>query len=282
MRALLLTLLLALSLPTLATPRVATVDWTIGETLLALGTPPVAMADLTSYRNWVGEPFPPATTVDIGLRGQPNRELLSELAPDMILISPMAAPLEPVLKRIAPVHTVALYTPEKDYWVQLSEQTLGVGQLIGKPQEARQLLDNLSRDLASKGKALHAVTTPLLMLQFIDERHVRIYGKHSMFQSVIERMGLRNAWQQETNYWGFSTAAIEQFATLENVQVVIVEPIPLGVRERLQRSALWQNLAVLKQHPPLYLPVIWSFGGVPSAQRFADNLTTALLSKGAS
>jgi iron complex transport system substrate-binding protein len=30
--------------------------------------------------------------IDIGLRAQPNRELLAELKPDLILISPLAAP----------------------------------------------------------------------------------------------------------------------------------------------------------------------------------------------
>ncbi len=35
-------------------PRIATVDWTIAETLLALGVTPLAMGDVESYRGWVG------------------------------------------------------------------------------------------------------------------------------------------------------------------------------------------------------------------------------------
>ena len=84
-------------------PRIATVDWTIAETLLALGVTPLAMGDVNSYRAWVGEPRLPAEVIDIGLRAQPNRELLAELKPDLILISPLAAPLAPTLSRIAPV-----------------------------------------------------------------------------------------------------------------------------------------------------------------------------------
>ena len=40
-------------------PRIATVDWTIAETLLALGVTPLAMGDVNSYRAWVGEPGSP-------------------------------------------------------------------------------------------------------------------------------------------------------------------------------------------------------------------------------
>ena len=58
-------------------PRIATVDWTIAETLLALGVTPLAVGDVGSYRAWVGEPLLPAAVVDIGQRAQPNRELLA-------------------------------------------------------------------------------------------------------------------------------------------------------------------------------------------------------------
>lgn len=58
------------------------------------------------------------------LRAQPNRELLAELKPDRILISPLAAPLAPTLSRIAPVSTIALYDGQTDLWQRLHEVTL--------------------------------------------------------------------------------------------------------------------------------------------------------------
>ncbi|MGL6163679.1 MAG: iron-siderophore ABC transporter substrate-binding protein, partial [Aeromonas veronii] len=53
---------------TSALPRIATVDWTIAETLLALGVTPLAVGDAGPYQAWVGEPRLPAGVVDIGLR----------------------------------------------------------------------------------------------------------------------------------------------------------------------------------------------------------------------
>ncbi len=258
-------------------PRIATVDWTIAETLLALGVTPLAVGDVGPYQAWVGEPRLPAGVVDIGLRTQPNRELLAELKPDRILISPLAAPLAPTLSRIAPVSTIALYDGQTDLWQRLHEVTLTLARMVGKTAEGERLLAGLDRDLASMQAGLPADLPPLLVVQFIDERHVRVFGRHSLFDAVMTRLGLRNGWQNQTNNWGFSVVSIEQFMTLPTARLVVVDPIPVGVSERLQEPGLWQHLPLVRQAPVLHLPAVWSFGGVLAARRFAGLLSDALL-----
>lgn len=258
-------------------PRIATVDWTIAETLLALGVTPLAVGDVGPYQAWVGEPRLPAGVVDIGLRTQPNRELLAELKPDRILISPLAASLAPTLSRIAPVSTIAFYDGQTDLWQRLHEVTLTLARMVGKTAEGERLLAGLDRDLASMQAGLPADLPPLLVVQFIDERHVRVFGRHSLFDAVMTRLGLRNGWQNQTNNWGFSVVSIEQFMTLPTARLVVVDPIPVGVSERLQEPGLWQHLPLVRQAPVLHLPAVWSFGGVLAARRFAGLLSDALL-----
>ncbi|MCF5839958.1 ABC transporter substrate-binding protein [Aeromonas veronii] len=262
---------------TSALPRIATVDWTIAETLLALGVTPLAVGDVGPYQAWVGEPRLPAEVVDIGLRTQPNRELLAELKPDRILISPLAAPLAPTLSRIAPVSTIALYDGQTDLWQRLHEVTLTLARMVGKTADGERLLAGLDRDLASMQARLPADLPPLLVVQFIDERHVRVFGRHSLFDAVMTRLGLRNGWQEQTNDWGFSVVSIELFMTLPTARLVVVDPIPVGVSERLQEPGLWQHLPLVRQAPVLHLPTVWSFGGVLAARRFAGLLSDALL-----
>ena len=258
-------------------PRIATIDWTIAETLLALGVTPLAVGDAGPYQAWVSEPRLPAGVVDIGLRTQPNRELLAELKPDRILISPLAAPLVPTLSRIAPVSTIVLYDGQTDLWQRLHEVTLTLARMVGKTAEGERLLAGLDRDLASMQARLPADLPPLLVVQFIDERHVRVFGRHSLFDAVMTRLGLRNGWQEQTNDWGFSVVSIEQFMTLPTARLVVVDPIPVGVSERLQEPGLWQHLPLVRQAPVLHLPAVWSFGGVLAARRFAGLLSDALL-----
>lgn len=263
-------------------PRIATVDWTIAETLLALGVTPLAVGDVGSYRAWVGEPLLPAAVVDIGQRAQPNRELLAELKPDRILISPLAAPLAPTLSRIAPVQSIALYEPDTDLWQRLHEATLTIAALVNKTAEAEQLLSTLDQDLAQMRAVLPADLPPLLVVQFIDERHVRVFGRHSLFEAVMQRLGLRNGWQGETNAWGFAVASLEQLMALPQARLVVVDPIPVGVSERLQEPGLWQLLPQVRAAAVLHLPAVWSFGGVLAARRFAVQLSTALQRDGQS
>ncbi|WP_275286065.1 ABC transporter substrate-binding protein [Halomonas elongata] len=256
-------------------PRIATLDWTLAETLQALDTPPMAVAQIDAYHDWVGEPHLPDTVADLGLRTQPNLELLSDLDPDRILISPMFANLTPRLSRIAPVKNFTLYTPGRDTWQEMRELTRGVADVIGRPAAAEQLIEDAESRIAELRQQLSDDTPPLLVVQFMDARHVRVFGDNGLYQAVLERLGLDNAWSGETNAWGFSLVGIEALANLD-ARLVVVEPYPAGVRETLDRSGLWQGLVRDSRGEPLVLPPVWSFGALPSAQRFAEQLTAAL------
>ncbi|MCG6657770.1 ABC transporter substrate-binding protein [Halomonas campisalis] len=278
-RRVLLALLLALALVpaprALAQPAIATLDWTLAETLVALGVTPVGVAQIDAYHAWVGAPRLPETTVDLGLRSQPNLELLASLAPDRLLISPMFANLAPRLSRIAPVANLPLYSPGRETWRQLHELTREVGRLAEREADAERLVIETEAWLAALRQRLPPRVPPLLVVQFMDERHVRVFGEGGLYQAVMARLGLENAWHGETNAWGFSLVGLEQLVGLE-AQLVVVEPYPVGVEAALAGSGLWQRQPSVRQDALITLPPVWSFGALPSARRFADHLVTAL------
>ncbi|MCL7939881.1 ABC transporter substrate-binding protein [Halomonas sp. ATCH28] len=259
----------------LAQPAIATLDWTLAETLVALGATPAGVAQVDAYHAWVRAPRLPAATVDLGLRSQPNLELLASLAPERILISPMFANLAPRLSRIAPVATLPLYTPGRETWPQLRELTREVGRLAEREAAAERLIAETEARLEALRRRLPERVPPLLVVQFMDERHVRVFGKGGLYQAAMARLGLDNAWRGETNAWGFSLVGLEQLAGLE-AQLVVVEPYPVGVEAALSDSGLWQQQPSVRDEALITLPPVWSFGALPSAQRFADHLVTAL------
>lgn len=256
-------------------PRLATLDWTLAETLVALDAPPAAVAQVEAYHAWVGEPTLPASTLDLGLRSQPNLERLASLAPARILISPMFANLAPRLERIAPVDTLPLYTPGRDTWTQMREMTRSLARLIERPEAASDLIESTEARLDALQERLHGETPPLLVVQFMDARHVRVFGAGGLYQAVLDRLGLENAWPGPTNTWGFSLVGVEALAGLD-ARLVVVEPHPAGVRERLDEAGLWDHLVEASRGVPLVLPPVWSFGALPSAERFAEQLVSAL------
>ncbi|MGO1870454.1 MULTISPECIES: ABC transporter substrate-binding protein [unclassified Halomonas] len=255
--------------------QVATVDWTIAETLLAIDAPVSSIAQQADYHAWVGEPRIPESATDMGLRTQPNLELLSQFPPEQLLISPMFTSLAPRLEKIVPVTSLALYSPGADTWQEMQALTRELGEITDREAAAEQLIND-TRTLMASLRQAQPDTAPLLMVQFMDARHVRVFGKSSLYNAVLEQLALPNAWEQTTNAWGFSLVGVEALAHYPEATIVIIDSLPAGVEAELASSGLWQQLPNVKNANLLRLPPVWSFGALPSAQRFARELTAAL------
>lgn len=257
----------------------ATIDWTIAETLLAIDAPVTSIAQQSDYHQWVGEPRIPDSATDMGLRTQPNLELLAQVRPEQTLISPMFANLTPRLELIAPVTSFALYTPDTNTWQEMQTLTRQLGELTERQPQAEQLIEDTQLLMAALRESQPlppSEIAPLLMVQFMDARHVRVFGENSLYNAVLEQLALPNAWDQPTNAWGFALVGIEALARYPAATLVIIDPLPAGVEAQLERSGLWQQLPSVKQNNLLRLPPAWSFGALPSAQRFARELMAAL------
>lgn len=84
------------------TQRIISLEWRPTELLMALGVPPMGAAELYNYGLWVGEPALPASTVDVGLRTEPNIELIIQMKPSLMLYSSGYGPSVNTLNKIAP------------------------------------------------------------------------------------------------------------------------------------------------------------------------------------
>ncbi|MCB8889324.1 ABC transporter substrate-binding protein [Vreelandella malpeensis] len=255
----------------------ATLDWTIAETLMAIDAPIEGVAQIPAYHDWVGEPRIPETVTDLGLRQSPNFELMARAAPQGFLISTMAAALAPKLSRIAPVTSLALYSPGAQTWSEVLDFTRKLGDITQRQTEAEALIDDTDALLARLRQDMPAEPPALVMIQFMDARHVRVFGQNSLYSAVLDRLGIENAWTAPTNEWGFTLTGIEALARFDEATLLIVDPIPAGVEEELARSGLWQHLPVIEENRVIRLAPVWSFGALPSAQRFARELAAALV-----
>jgi iron complex transport system substrate-binding protein len=258
--------------------RIAVIDWGIAETLLGLGVPPIAVAQTEGYRRWVGTPALPADVVDLGLRVEPNLELLSQLEPDLILITPQFEASRAQLERIAPVHSLAIYTREAEGYVGAQQVTRELAALLGREAEGEALIERIdARLLQVRQRLSHYPFPALYIATFLDARHVRLFGKQSLYQGVLDRVGLRNAWQGPTNYWGFTQAGIERLSEQPAAALIYLEPLPPGTAQGLADSALWQRLPMVREQRVYGLPPVWSFNGLLAAERFAGLLEQRLI-----
>ena len=253
-------------------------DWAIVETLVAMGHAPIGVGDKRAYQRWVAQPTLPTATVDIGLRSQPNLELIRQLRPDMVLNSSWFMQLQARAIPNAKSVSIDFFTPKGIAWQHSVAQTRALGQLIHQPVAAAALIRQAEQQFARQSKLLapHAAR-PYAIVQFIDARHLRVYGHNSMYGQALAQLHLRNAWQLPTNAWGFSQIDLLQLSKLPaNTKLIVVHPHPANVAQQLNKSALWQRLPYSRPVNHTVLPAVWSFGALPSMQRFGNELTAAL------
>ncbi|QEO45651.1 iron-siderophore ABC transporter substrate-binding protein [Vibrio tarriae] len=259
--------------------KVVALDWALAETALSLGVALQGVADAKGYQEWVVEPALNPTVTNVGSRREPNIELLSELKPDVILISQhMAAAYEP-LNKIAPVVVLTLYNEQKQPLKAAESITRSLGQLFGKEQQAEQVIAQTQAKLTANGEKIRAqssVHKNLLFVRFINDKTLRIHGQGSLASATISAMGLKNSWQDQTNIWGFTTTGLDKLAEHQQSNVMLFGPLKPQDRQVLQTSPLWQVMAFTRENSVYELPPIWTFGGLIAAQRFSDHITELL------
>lgn len=257
-------------------PRVATLDWAILETLLAINANVVAGTELLQFRDVAVTPTVPADVADLGLRGTPNFEVLYATKPDLIFNSNFYAWADDRMRLIAPVESHAVYQPDASPY-QLSEQmTLALGDRLGLAA-GRALVDATQAKLETyRNRFGKGDRRPILPINLGDARHFRVFGSDSMFGEVLTRTGLTNAWPDLTSYSAAAPVGIERLAAMPEAWIVLIPPHPADAFAELQQSAFWKALPSVQAGRVLLLGSINPYGALPAAGRFADLLAGGL------
>lgn len=259
-------------------PRTVCLDWALAETLIALEHPPIAIVAASDWPRFVVEPRLPDSVRDLGLQQELNIEMMARLQPDLILSSPFIGHLDSVLNTIAPTHQFEIFKHTDEPLGHAKKLTHEVAALVDRSDQASKLLKSAEAEIGRYRDRLAATETGrLLLISFMDERHVRVYGGTGLFQNVLDKLGLQNAWQNPTGAWGFTTIGIERLAEAEADRLISAGPVPAGIRRKLADSPLWNQLPVVQQQHISILEPTLMFGAIPAALRFARLLTTALV-----
>ena len=257
-------------------PRVATLDWALLETLLAIGANVVAGTELRQFRKVAVTPVVPGGVTDLGLRGTPNFEVLRFARPELILNSNFYAWADARMQPIALVESHAIYKPGESPYVLAEQTTLAIGERL-QLAAARQLTERLSAKLERYKTAFAAGDgRPVIPINLGDARHFRVFGSDSMFGEVLKRVGLTNAWQEATSYSAAAPVGIETLASMPDAWIVMIPPHPADAIEELSTSAFWNALPAVREKRVLMLGSINPYGALPAAMRFADLLQEGL------
>jgi iron complex transport system substrate-binding protein len=261
--------------------RFAVSNWSLTESLIALGIDPVAIPEAEGYRAWVVEPKLPESFTDLGTRREPNFEALRDAKPDAILISADVAMAHEKLSGYAPTFVYSIYNTGSDEPAIDRAETLlrNVAKLAGKSDKAEEVISSVNARIEAAAMRIRdhvGDDAKFAVVRILDESHFRIHGKTSLFGSVLGRMGFANAWDGDVNDWAFHNGDVSDLAKMGNVQFAYVEPVGPTTRESLFNSAIWKAMPFARNNHVYAIPSSWTFGGVLSAARFAELLADAV------
>lgn len=256
--------------------RVVTLDWGVAETLVALGVPPVGVPDTAGYADWVAEPPLPPETVNLGSRFEPNLELIRSLSPDLIVLIPFQASLEPLLRRIAPTLILSVHEGQPHPYDAATEATRTLARHLGREAAAEALIARTEALLAAARARRPDPGGPLLVAAVADAHHLWVFGQGSLYGDVLDRMGVRNAWTEPVSGWGFSAIGADRLAGVDAAAFVTLRPLPPDFETGLTDSPVWKALPFVQQGRVVVLPPVLMFGMLPASGRFATLLSEAL------
>ncbi len=260
-----------------ASQRVVALDWGAAETMIAMASPPAGLAERDAYNKVVADAqCARLETVDVGLRLAPNAEALYALKPSLIVINSAQAYMRSSLERFAPVHTFTIYGTEDEPLAMAEQATSLLGTAMAAQEQAAELrgttaaaLQQLRRSLAGKTQR------PVFVVQLQDEHHAAVFGKGSLVQGVLDRIGISNAWTGKADFWGLSVVGLEAFAAVPEA-ILVYFALPQVDVASIRSGFFWQNLPQVRARRAVSLPSLWAYGGLPSATRIAAAIAAAV------
>lgn len=257
--------------------RIVALEWLPTELLLALGVTPMAIADKLNYHAWVGEPKLPEGVIDVGLRTEPNLELLTQLKPSLIIYSAGYGPSPDKMNRIAPGMGFNFNDGSGKPLSVARKSLVELGEKIGKQQAAADHLAKFDRFIADmKPRFAGRGDRPVLLITLLDPRHVLVVGENSLFQEVMDLLEVKNAWHGETNFWGTAVVGIERLAAVKDADVICFDHNNDAEMAKVIATPLWQAMPFVRQDRFQRVPAVWLYGATISAMNFTTMLAKAV------
>ena len=256
--------------------RIVALEWLPVELMLALGITPYGVADIPNYNLWVNEPKIPDSVIDIGLRTEPNLELLTQMKPSYLVWSAGYGPSAETLARIAPGRGFSFSDGKKP--LTMARHSLSeMAQLLDVEAVAKEHLDHFDKVIdALKPRFARRGDRPLLMVTLLDARHMLVFGKNCLFQEVLDRYGIPNAWEGEMTFWGSTAIGIDRLAQFRDVDVLCFDHGNEREMQTLMATPLWQAMPFVREQRFQRVPAVWFYGATLSAMHFARVLDGAI------
>ncbi|WP_241492078.1 ABC transporter substrate-binding protein [Pseudomonas sp. TTU2014-080ASC] len=260
-------------------PRIVSLSWEMTEHLLKLNVLPVGVADAQVYREWVVHPPLPTSVPNVGTRTEPNLELLAQLSPELILITPLLEDIRYKLEKIAPVISYQDFTQEQDNQVLQRSNLLSLAMQVGRTIKAEDELLRMDQHLLLLRQQLlqHFNGQPpnVTVIRFASPTVVYVMGPNSMPEHALQRLGLSPALAVEKSRWGALQKPVTDLGQINAGVVLYIGPFTQ--QERVFSTALWQGMPFVRKGHLAEMKPVWTHGGIFCIENLAAAISEALM-----
>lgn len=216
---------------------------------------------------------------NVGSLKEPNFEAISELAPDVILISGRQADLYKEFSKIAP--TIYMGIDTQDYIPSFKHNVTTLGELFGKEDEAATALKEIDQQIAAvKADAKQA---PESLVLIAGDKSMSAYGPGSRFGLIYDALGL-TAVDTTLDQAVHGQDVSYEYIVKKNPGILFVidrgEAIGEGASAKQAiDNDLLKNVDAVKTNKVVYLSGdVWylSGGGIQSIEKMIEEVKTAL------
>ena len=239
---------------------------------------PLGFPELRRYAQSVVEPAVPQGVTEIGLRTEPNLELVEALRPDLIVAGNDLAPMARQFERIAPLMR---FDPDRfDEPDRIASGKAAMKELadhLGAGSAFEAFVATFDQEIAAARTRLQDYDArPLFIAAVLDGRRMLVFGKNSLFQSVMADLGIENAWDGFTSRYGHATVSMDRLTTRPEARLLAVGAQGLVTVENVLAAPVLSSLPFVRQRRFSLIPQVLFYGGLPSARRFARLASAAL------
>ncbi|MGU0044580.1 Fe(3+)-hydroxamate ABC transporter substrate-binding protein FhuD [Escherichia coli] len=254
--------------------RIVALEWLPVELLLALGIVPYGVADTINYRLWVSEPPLPDSVIDVGLRTEPNLELLTEMKPSFMVWSAGYGPSSEMLARIAPGRGFN-FSDGKQPLAMARKSLTEMADLLNLQSAAETHLAQYEDFIRSmKPRFVKRGARPLLLTTLIDSAPYAGLRSKQLVPG-ISMSTASHAWQGETNF-GSTAVSIDRLAAYKDVDVLCFDHDNSKDMDALMATPLWQAMPFVRTGRFQRVPAVWFYGATLSAMHFVRVLDNAI------
>lgn len=259
-------------------------DWGNAATLTAMGYPPIATGDIRVWDRWVSTPKLPTSTIDLGIRYQPNAELIAQLPVDMVVDNFFYEHARSLYGDVPAESVMFAAKGDTATWADYVQPTRQLGQLIDEPKLAEDYIAKSRKDIEVASKRLqqrYPNIKKFAVVQFADANNMRMYVANSLFQPALTQMQKELMVLGKGNSYGFVPIRMGDLAQLDDdVCLLIIDPLSPITRAEIKDSLVWQRLSYGNNRCVGEMPPVWIYGGMSSLVDLANNLSTVELKGG--